>query len=73
MEDKIPKKNKSKSWELVNLIIALERPKKEDLEPSEYIDHDFHNTPGDSTSGNYVITISRFDSGTSKSGLSSWT
>ena len=49
MEDKIPKKNKSKYQELVNPIIPLEHPEKEDLEPSEYIDYTCHNTPGDST------------------------
>ena len=30
----------------------------------EYIDHTCHNTPGDTTSGKYVIKIPRFDSGT---------
>ena len=64
MEDKIPKKNKSKSHDLVNPIIPLERPEKKDLEPSEYIDHTCHNTQGDCTSGKYVVTIPRFDSGT---------
>ena len=52
MENKIPKKNRPKSRELVNLIIPLERPEKEDLEPSKYIDYTCHITPGDSTSGN---------------------
>ena len=51
MEDKIPKKNISKSWELVNQIISLEHLEKEDLEPS---DHTCHNTPDNSTSGKYV-------------------
>ena len=64
MEDKIPKKNKSKSLELVNPIIPVEHPETEDLEPSKYIDHTCHNTLGDSTSGKYVIKIPRFDSGT---------
>ena len=41
----------------------MECPEKEDLEPSEYIDHTFHNTLGDSTSGKYVTKIPRFDSG----------
>ena len=63
MEDKIPKKNKSKSQELVNPISPLDCPKNEYVEPSEYIDHTYHNTPGDSTSGKYVIKIPRFDSG----------
>ena len=61
MENQIPKKNKSKSQELVNPIIPLERPEKEDLEPSEYIDQICRNTPGDSTSGKYVIKIPIFD------------
>ena len=42
MEDKIPEKNKSKSSELVNPIIPLERPEKEDREPSEYMDKTCH-------------------------------
>ena len=53
-ENEIPKKNKSKSQEFVNLIILLERPEKKDLEPSKYIDHMCHNTPRDNTSGKYV-------------------
>ena len=44
--------------------MPLERPEKEDLEPSEYIDHRYHNTPGDSNSGKFVTKIPRFDSGT---------
>ena len=64
MEDKIPKKNKSKSWELVNLIIPLERPETENLEPREYIDHTCHKTPVDSASGKYMIKIPTFGSGT---------
>ena len=66
MEDKILKKNNSKSRELVDPIILLERPEKQDLKPSEYIDHTCHNTPGDSTSDKYVIKIPRYDSGTSE-------
>ena len=64
MEDKIPKKNKSKSQELVNPIIPLGRPEKEDLKLCKYLDHTCHNTSGDSTSGKYVIKIPRLDSGT---------
>ena len=64
MEDKIPKKNKSMSQDLINPIILLECLEKEDLEPSEYIDHTCHNTPGNTSSGKYVIKIPRFDSGT---------
>ena len=64
MEDIIPKKNKFKSPELVNQNIPLERPEKENLEQSEYIDNKCHNTTGNSTSGKYMINIPRFDSGT---------
>ena len=56
--------NISKSQELVNPIILLKRPEKEDLEPIEYIDHMCHNTQGDSSPGKYVIKMPRFDSGT---------
>ena len=66
MEDKIPKKYKSKFQELVKPIISLERPRKEDLEPSEYIDLACHTTPGDSTTGKYRVKIRRFDFGTSE-------
>ena len=66
MEDKIPKKNKSKSQDLLNPIIPLELPEMEDFESSRYIEHTCHNTPGDSTSGKYVTKIPRFDSGTPK-------
>ena len=64
MEDKIPKKNKTKLQELFNPIISLERPEKEDLKPSKSIDHTCHNVSGNSTSGKFVIKIPRFDSGT---------
>ena len=63
-EDKIPKKAHINPSELVKPIIPLERPEKDELEASEYIDHTCHNTPGDTTSGKYVINIPRFDSGT---------
>ena len=59
MEDKVPKKNKSKSQELVNSMILLECPEKD--EPSEYIDHTCnhtcHNTLGNSTPDKYMIKI----------------
>ena len=64
MEDKIPRKNKSKSGEFFFSIIPLERPEKEDPKPSKYIDHTCHNIPGDSTSGKFVIKIPIFDSDT---------
>ena len=38
--------------------------KRVDVEPSDYIDHKCHNTPGDSTLGKYVIKIPIYDSGT---------
>ena len=47
----------------VGPIIPLELPQKEDFKPSKYVDHTCHNTPGDSTSGKYVIKIPRFESG----------
>ena len=37
--------------------------RKGDLKPSKYIDYMCHNTPGNSTSGKYIIEIPRFDSG----------
>ena len=63
MEDQIPKKHKPKSQELVHPIIPLEQPKKEDLKPNKYIDYTCDNTPGNSTSGKYVIKIPRLNSG----------
>ena len=58
-----PQENHPKSLELVNPIIPLEHPEKEHLKPSIYVDHTCHNTPGNSTSGKYMIKISRFDFG----------
>ena len=49
---------------MVNPLFLLECPYKEKLEPSEFIDHTCYHTPGDGTSGKYVITIPRFDSAT---------
>ena len=49
---------------MVKPIISLARPEKEELDPLDYIDCTCHNTPGDSSSGKYVIKISRFGSGT---------
>ena len=63
-EEQIPKKLPTNSSELVKPIIPLARPEKDELDASEYIDHTYHNTPGDTTSGKYVIKIPRFDSGT---------
>ena len=64
MVDKIPKENKNKSRKLITPIIPLENPEKKDLEPSEYIEHVCHNSPGNSTEERYIIKIPRFDSGT---------
>ena len=63
-EEQIPKKLPTNSSKLVKPIIPLARPEKDELDASEYIDHTCHNTPGDTTSGKYVIKIPRFDSGT---------
>ena len=54
MEDKIPKKQIQVS-RIFNPIIPRERREKKYLEPSKYINHTCHNTPGDSSSGKYVI------------------
>ena len=62
--DYIPKKTTSRPNKLFKPIIPLARPEKDELDASEYIDHTCHNTPGDTTSGKYVIKIPRFDSGT---------
>ena len=51
---------------MVNPIIPLECPEKEDLKPSEFIDNTCRNTPGDSASGKYMIKIHGFDSGMSE-------
>ena len=50
--------------ELVKPIIPLARPEKDELDALEYIVNSYDNTPGDTTSGKYVIKIPRFDSGT---------
>ena len=64
MEIQIPKKAKSRPTELAKPIISLARPEKEEMDPLEYVDCTCHNTPGDSSSGKYVIKIPRFGSGT---------
>ena len=64
MEISIPKKAKSRPSELVKPIIPLARPEKEETDPLEYIDCTCHNTPGDSTSGKYIVKIPIFGSGT---------
>ena len=66
MEDKIPKKNKSESQELVNPNDLLVRQEKEDFKPSEYLDHTCYKIPRNSNPGKYKINIPRFDSGMPK-------
>ena len=63
-EKQIPKKTKTHPSKVVKPIIFLARPEKDELDALEHIDHMYHNTPGDTTSGKYVIKILRFDSGT---------
>ena len=45
-------------------IIPLARIEKDVPEPSKDIDHTYHITPGDTTSGKYIIKVPRFGSGT---------
>ena len=66
IEEQIPQKNETHQNKLFKPIILLARPEKDELNALEYIDHMCHNTPGDTTSGKYVIKISRFDSGSSE-------
>ena len=63
-EERIPKKAKKHPSKLVELISPMPRSEKDELDGLEYIDHKCHNTPGNTTSGKYVIKIQRFDSGT---------
>ena len=59
------KKNKTNPSKWVKPIIPVAKPESnEELGALEYIDHTYHNTPGDTVSGKYVIVIPRFDSGT---------
>ena len=60
----IPKKAKSHPSILVEPIIPLARPEKDELEDLEYIHHTCCNTPRNTTSGKYVIKIPLFYSGT---------
>ena len=64
MRNKSQKKPSTHPSKLVKPIIPLARPENNELDALEYIDHTRHNTPGDTTSGKYVIKIPRFDSGT---------
>ena len=57
LEECIPEIEKQYNQKLVNPIIPLERPEKEDLKPSDYIDHVFHNFPGNSNSEKYTDVI----------------
>ena len=63
MDYQIPKKVKSRLPKLVKPIIPLALPENEELEPLGYIDCTCHNTPGDSSSGKYIINIPGFVSG----------
>ena len=58
---KIDKQIPKPPSKLVKPIISLSRTEKDELEALEYIDHISHNTPGDTTSGKYVIKIPIFD------------
>ena len=64
MDYQISKRAKSCPSKLVKPIISLSRPENNELNRFEYIDCTCHNTPGDSTSGKYIIKIQRFGSGT---------
>ena len=64
IEGKNPGKIKTYPNKLVKPIVSLARPEKDELDALEYVDHMCHNTPGDTASGNYVIKIPIFDSGT---------
>ena len=64
LKEQIPKKPKTHPIKLVQPIIPLARPEKDELDALEHIDHMCHNTPGDTTSGKHVIKITRFYPGT---------
>ena len=57
-------KKKIYASKLVKSIIPLVRSEMDELDALKYVDHTCHNTPGDTTSGKYVIKIPRFDSDT---------
>ena len=61
--ERIPKK--SLVNDLVKPIIPLQRPVKKTTKKDElkHIDHQCHNTPGDTTSGKYTIKVPMYDSG----------
>ena len=61
--ERIPKK--SLVNDLVKPIIPLERPVKKPTKKDElkHIDHQCHNTPGDTTTGKYTIKVPMYDSG----------
>ena len=63
IEEQIPKKSSTNPSKLVKPIIPLARSEKDELDASKYINHMCHNTPKDTTSGKYIIKISRFDAG----------
>ena len=49
---------------MVKPIIPLAKPENNELDASVYINHIYHNTPGDTTSEKYVIDSPIFDSST---------
>ena len=57
-------KKKTHPSELVKPVIPLARPENDEPNTLKYIDHTCHNTPGNTTSGKYVIKMPIFDSGT---------
>ena len=59
IEEQIPKKTKTHPSKLVKPTLA--KPEKDELDTSKNIDHMCHNTPRDTTSGEYIIKIPRFD------------
>ena len=62
IEEQSPKNRKTYPSKLIQLIISLARPKKDELEALEYINLTCHNNPRDTTSGKYIIKVPRFDS-----------
>ena len=61
MNERIPKNGKVNNYQTP--IIPLERTVSSDKKDIKYIEHTCHNTPGDSTTGKYVIKVPIYDSG----------
>ena len=64
IEEQISKDTRTHPSKTVKPIMLLVRSEKDDLETLEYIEDMYHNTPGDTTSGKYMIRIPRFNPGT---------